>query len=213
LGLTVYKGKLEFPFQFELPQDIPCSFKSSYGKIEYIITAKFKRSGILHSDLCCEVPVRVLGILDLNNFPSAAAEVKRRGHTVLGGGPTGSTPTLPVDLELKTTKGGFIAGEKVPVTVQVNNKSSLFIPESSLVLQQITTFYAYKTGSGSSSKLDQFEDTVDILTKAGPNNIPPGSKLTWDCSSLILPQAPELPVSLMGCSLITREYRLKVFEF
>jgi len=205
LGLTVYKGKLEFPFQFELPQDIPCSFKSTYGKIEYFITAELERPGIMHFDLCCKLPINIIGLVDLNKFHSAAAEVSRRGQTFLGAGP-GSFPSLPVDLQLKTTKGGFLPGAFVPVTVQVNNKSSVFIQQSSLVLQQITTYYGKCAGENT---FDNFADTVDILTKFGPN-IPPGSNVTWDCTSFLLPEANKLPVSLMGCSLLTREYRLKV---
>jgi len=75
-----------FPFSFELPLDIPSSFYSAIGQVEYYVTARAKISGY-EVNLVSKLQFTVHGILYLNKEPGVANQFEIERQQNFGGWP------------------------------------------------------------------------------------------------------------------------------
>ena len=62
-------GEVVYPFKFQLPPNLPCSFEGWDGSIRYYIECRIKRPG--SSDIWSKLPFTVNSVLDLNQHPGA----------------------------------------------------------------------------------------------------------------------------------------------
>ena len=67
--LEISAGDYEYPFQFQLPTDIPSSFVGRYGKIVYSVTAVVDRPWKFDHETVAFFTV--VGVYDLNMDPKA----------------------------------------------------------------------------------------------------------------------------------------------
>ncbi|XP_047019076.1 uncharacterized protein LOC124629628 [Helicoverpa zea] len=65
-NLTLSAGSYEYPFEMEIPQNIPPSFRSEIGKITYLLILKFKKPGLLKRTKSFQTEVQILPQVDLS---------------------------------------------------------------------------------------------------------------------------------------------------
>ncbi len=112
-------GAFTFPFEFTIPSDVPSSFESTVGRIQYEVKGRIG-TGHLKFDHRTEVRIPVQQLV-----PVAAPELqqsvrrevqKRVGCLCCASGPIVMTVELP--------KTGYCIGETVPLRVSIENGSS-----------------------------------------------------------------------------------------
>ena len=63
------EGCHQFPFQFILPQNIPHSYESHYGRVEYSLEAVIDKAWAFDKE--CLLPFQIINILNLGNIPDS----------------------------------------------------------------------------------------------------------------------------------------------
>lgn len=126
-------GIREYPFNFQLPRDLPSSYKGTHGSIEYTVTATVKKSWGVNKEYT--LPFTVNSKLDLSQHPAARQSVVSRKTEKIGilwwKGP------VLVNFSLK--RKGYVPGEFVQFNAQICNESSVKIHKAKLVLTQVKT--------------------------------------------------------------------------
>ena len=62
-------GHMTYPFDIQLPTNIPASFESTHGNVRYWLECKVNRPWM--SDYKCQRPLGMRAVLDLNWVPNA----------------------------------------------------------------------------------------------------------------------------------------------
>ncbi|XP_024944792.1 arrestin domain-containing protein 17 [Cephus cinctus] len=128
------EGNHVFPFNWNLPSNIPCSFESFYGKIRYSIKAVVDRPWKF--DYAIKVPFTVAPILDLNSIPLAREPVSEENSKVFGG--SSETLTMTVLLPVR----GYVSGQTIPVRVKLQNQSKVAVEKVHIFLEKDITYHA-----------------------------------------------------------------------
>ncbi|XP_067263496.1 arrestin domain-containing protein 3-like isoform X1 [Chanodichthys erythropterus] len=189
-GSVVTPGSHVFPFRFQLPQqNMPPSFKGFRGSVKYVMTVKLKRPWKSSSTTCTELTFlpRNDGTNDHLMQPQSGTEDKKM--KLFGSGKMSMTVT--------TDKTGYMQGETIQVSVDVDNSSSRDI-KLKYSLKQKQTFIA-----GRRTK-HAFEDIV----KETKDCIPSGENTKF-IVDMNLPR--DLTVTIENCRIIKVQYELKVY--
>ncbi|XP_048045121.1 arrestin domain-containing protein 3-like [Megalobrama amblycephala] len=188
-GPVIRPGSYVFPFRFQLPQqNMPSSFKGYYGSVKYVMTVKLKRPWRPTSTTCTELTFlpRNDGINDHLLQPQSGTEDKKMKH--FGSGKMSMTVT--------TDKTGYLQGETIRVSVDVDNSSSRDV-KLKYSLKQKQTFKA----EGSTNK------GFKVIVKETKDRIPSGEKAKF-IVDMNLPR--DLTVTIENCRIIKVQYELKV---
>ncbi|XP_067263934.1 arrestin domain-containing protein 3-like isoform X2 [Chanodichthys erythropterus] len=188
-GSVVTPGSHVFPFRFQLPQqNMPPSFNGIHGSVKYVMTVKLKRPWKSSSTTCTELTFlpRNDGTNDHLLQPLSGTEDKKM--KLFGSGKMSMTVT--------TDKTGYMQGETIRVSVDVDNSSSRDI-KLKYSLKQKQTFIAERR-----TKI-RFKDIV----KETKDCIPSGEKTKF-IVDMNLPR--DLTVTIENCRIIKVQYELKV---
>ena len=74
----IQPGTYTWPFQFQIPSNVPSSFQGRHGQIQYALEATVKRSWKF--DYTTMVPFTVNSIVDLNTWPGVVQPVNMQDH-------------------------------------------------------------------------------------------------------------------------------------
>jgi len=127
-------GKYEFPFKFQLPDDLPTSFESGSikeliryrnvdtqglcGYIRYFLKASVLRSSKF--DHVVKKAITVLEILDINQphmkQPLSSSKEKTLGCLCCASG--------PISLSVMTDRVAYCPGESIAISTEIENHSS-----------------------------------------------------------------------------------------
>lgn len=188
------KGRSTFEFEYTLPSDLPSSFLSRFGNVSYSITATMGLPSS-RSDAVCIVPFTVNGILDLNVEPGTNLEYETRKYKSIC---CLCCTSGPVGFIFRMTRRGFVPGESIEFTVELNNQSGQQIYGMKVSLMQECNFHA----SGNSKK------TLRPIRQVQGPQVGPGESEIWIEKMLRIPPVP--PSRLATCRLIDVQYFLKV---
>ncbi|XP_062614117.1 arrestin domain-containing protein 3-like [Saccostrea cucullata] len=191
--LTLLRGNYCYPFQFQLPQNLPSSFEGEYGHVRYTIKGTIEKpKRFTH---VTKTAFSVIGPLDLNTFPQIES-------------PTGMTLTKnlcclcctsgPISAFLSLPRRGYVPGDIIPVTVELENLSSRKIASSSITLTMTTNFHSSDESRTVSTQID----------KIMHGSVPRGTTSTWADQGIPLPALP--PSFLFGCNIIDIQYKLEL---
>ncbi|KAL4623232.1 arrestin domain-containing protein 3-like [Arapaima gigas] len=183
-GIHVYS------FTFQIPQQhMPSSFKGCHGKIVYALKAKLNRP--------VQVPCKAKAEFTFISKPDMSiphlmepqfGTVSKHMKFLTSGN---------VSVDIKMEKMCYVQGEVFQVVAQINNSSSRSVtPKFSLYQKQ--SFFAKKK-----RKLH-----IKKILKVNGESIPPAVHHTIT-QQLTVPQ--NLPPSVLNCSILKVEYRLKVY--
>ncbi|CAB3238734.1 unnamed protein product [Arctia plantaginis] len=127
---SMLAGVHDLPFQFQLPPDLPSSFKDKICKIKYKVVAEISNAGFFGCTKKVEAEIQVRGIL------------KRCSTEPLVFGLTKSPFTIKktVDLKIEIEKTFLEPGEKIKLKCVVSNATNLPIICLKIMLITQTTY-------------------------------------------------------------------------
>ncbi|XP_066460669.1 arrestin domain-containing protein 2 [Eleutherodactylus coqui] len=190
-SLTVLPaGRHEFPFTFQLPENLVTSFEGKHGCVRYWIKAKLHRPWSTVKKTKKEFTV--IEPIDINTpdllAPQAGTKEKMAHAWYCNLG--------QISVTAKIDRKGYTPGEVIPIFAEIDNCTSrTVVPKAAIIQSQ--TFIARGT-------LKQKKCVVATL--AG-DAVPAGKRETWHGRAL---KIPPLGPSIMQCRIIRVEYALKV---
>lgn len=176
-------GRFEFDFTYTLPQGLPTSFdaKHSSGYVRYFAkVCVTNQDTIKHSR---KAYFSVVKPEDLNLYPalyssSTRHNVKRCKANFCS---SSSTANRYISLGLRLPKLGFVPGEQIKFSVDVDNRSKRSVHSVKAHLIQQVTAYA----TTPSFKL---QDAVKVVVSVGKvEKFPKGSLTVWNDTPLYIP--------------------------
>ncbi|XP_069695121.1 arrestin domain-containing protein 17-like [Periplaneta americana] len=188
-------GDLCYPFATHLPPNLPSSFEGEHGHIRYTVKATLDRPWKFDQE--AKAAFTVISPLDLNTHQTAKEPVKKEvskhfGFCCWKSGPLTMTLSLPV--------GGYVPGQDIPITVDIENGSDVPIREVKCTLRKLLTFTV--TNPNKSTKKDKI--TIGELVLG---SVEPHATNNW---TEILKVPPLPPSNLNNCSIIDLDYDLNV---
>uniref|UniRef100_A0A3Q3M4M8 Arrestin C-terminal-like domain-containing protein n=1 Tax=Mastacembelus armatus TaxID=205130 RepID=A0A3Q3M4M8_9TELE len=187
---VVAPGIHVYPFTFQMPfQNAPSSFAGSVGKIVYTLETKLSRSmRISKKD---STKINFVSKADLNHDPGLMApqhEHKDKKMKMFSSG--------AVAMDVNLEKAGFFQGEGLKVMAFIQNKSSREIRPKYCVYRKHSFF------ANGKRKLS----TKDLLKEVGEPIQPSASENV----TRVLTIPHDVEPSILNCSIIKAEYRLRV---
>ncbi|XP_059192553.1 arrestin domain-containing protein 4-like [Centropristis striata] len=188
---VVPQGCHVYPFTFQIPsQNTPSSFKGSDGKIVYLLESKLSRSmRMVTKD---STKINFVGKTDLNSYPGLMTPQHKTQDKKMKFFTSG-TVSMDVNLE----KSAFFQGEGLKVTAYIQNNSSREIKPKYSV-HSMHSFFAQ--GRRRFSMKDIFKEVGEPIPPSTNQNV-----------TRILQIPHDLEPSILNCSNIKAEYRLKVY--
>jgi len=193
-------GHHRLPFSVRLPANLPSSFKGQSGDVSYYVKASIVRDGwrkILNVKVKeKQEEIMITGMLDLNLEPTAREPGSSSRQKNLG---CFCWRPGTIKASLHTDRTGYISGETIRFTAEVENLSS---SDMDSVLLRLVEEVTFKTSEGKKRKereVERLRWSERILARSGDD---------WE-GSLTLPVLP--PTGLAGhCSIIDLQYRLEL---
>ena len=189
-------GMISLPFQFTLPPNCQSTHPNiqslaDIARIAYTLKAKIITTGFLTNESKVEMPLKVKKITDIN-LPDLILPTQRSEHTPVGclcnAGELQFTANLP--------RTGLCAGEKFPLTVDVENSSSRRIH----MRIRIKRHWTYEASG------QMFEQSRFLKVYNSPR-IEPNSQYTWNVTEMMVPYV--VP-TMEGSQIIKTEDSLEV---
>ncbi|XP_056448385.1 arrestin domain-containing protein 3-like [Gadus chalcogrammus] len=186
---TVGRGCYAYPFNFQIPsEDLPPSFKSFTGKIRYRVKAYLSRS--MSRDSKANAPFTVISKASCSpEMMIPQHSIKHQKLKLFNSG--------KVTMDVHINKMSFCPGEAIQVTACIQNSSSRDIkPKYCLYLK--TSFFA--NGKRKVTTKDLVKEVGEPIPHSAGQNV---------IRVITAPATTE--VSILNCSIIKHEYRLKVY--
>ncbi|XP_059825304.1 arrestin domain-containing protein 3-like isoform X1 [Hypanus sabinus] len=186
-------GRHEYPFSLVLPHTppLPSTFKGTYGHVSYWMTAKLHRPWKLRTKI--KEPFTVFNRIDVSApgpllEPLSVMDEKTICCCCCASG--------PVMLNAKIDRRGYVPGETIQVFAEIENHSSRKVNPTAAIYKTIT--YHAKSKKKLSSEL---------VTKIQGESVLAGQK---DSRTTMLLKIPEVPPTLMHCTIIQMDYSIQV---
>ncbi|PSN50628.1 Arrestin domain-containing protein 17 [Blattella germanica] len=181
-------GEHYYPFSMILPHHLPSSFEGDYGYIRYTVKAILDRPWKFDHE--AKAAFTVLSHVDLNIDPQNRVPTKREKLKTFcccccKSGPLTLVTIIPAQ--------GFVPGQHVPITVEVDNVSNVNI-------NHYIRFHAT-----SPPKTKQQHVTVQKVVLEG--EVHENDSRTW-AQNFTIPPLP--PSQLRECRIIDLEYLIKI---
>ncbi|KAL7391103.1 hypothetical protein ABVT39_004279 [Epinephelus coioides] len=183
------KGRHVFPFSFQIPdRKIPSSFKSCIGKIVHKVKAELKQSMKLtkktktHFTFVSKADMDIPGLLD-PQYGSKDKSVK-----VFGSG--------NISMDIQTKRMGYKQGRDLKVMAEISNQSSRSVKPKFILYEKQSFFAQGRRRVCTNEILKEKVEAVEPSRKETVTKV------------ITIPR--ELPPSILNCSIIKLEYRLKV---
>ncbi|CRL02416.1 CLUMA_CG015713, isoform A [Clunio marinus] len=185
--MLVEPGEMIYTFEYELPSNIPYSTEGKYGEIYYGIKVVLDIPHELDKEI--RLPLTIIRYEDLNAMPLLKYP-KREEITktfcyfficCLGSSPLLMSASIPYT--------GYIPGQKIPITIELNNQSHVNVRSTKITLKGLHTFnfdypstckqtekyrldYKLAAGvkSGKSAKLEEFLMVPEMLNPSNEQN-------------------------------------------
>jgi len=195
-GPTLPEGTHYIPFSFNLPTTIPATYEGAWGKVRYYLKATMVRDWKFDYDV--KHHITVLAELDLNDLPDASQGAHNQDQKNLH---CFCFRTGSISATIGTDRQGFVPGEEIAFSAEVENESKKGIKKSILKLNEVATFIA--SGKSRTDKRSVCETERGATEKGGQ-----GALCTWEDVKMRVPALP--PTNLGGgCNIIKVEYELE----
>lgn len=193
--LELSAGVTSYSFACALPESVPSSFDGKYGNIRYICKAIIDRPS--KPDKEYQLPFIVIKNENLNLIPELSqpysCEIVRHFYFCC-------IRSKPIFISVKIPISGYIPGQKIDVTVVVNNQSNTNIEGIKVSLERNTQFISQTPIKKIRSETLKVKEAYgNGISKCGMGEIK---------MSLIVPQLP--PTNLNFCKIIIYSYQLRI---
>lgn len=186
-------GEHSFLFSMMLFNHLPSSFEGQYGYVRYTVKATLDRPWKFDHEV--KAAFTVLSHLDLNLDPLNREPVKIENNKYFC---CCCCKSGPLTLVTHLPARGYVSGQIIPMTIEVDNASK--VPVSNVVceLLQTVTYHA----RGATKQISVVVAKIELDGSVEENN----SK-TW-ASRITVPPLPSS--ALPQCSIIDVDYKLEV---
>jgi len=189
-------GEQVYPFNISLPHQLPSTFNGEYGHVRYI--AKVTVDIPWGKDKETEKIFQVISPLNLNDEPSLAEPKKEEKEKFYcccccESGPTTLVVCIPYS--------GFVPGQIIPLTIELDNNSNVAIEAVKIKLKRDLTFKARQP----SEKTNFSSSELAVLRLQG---IEAHASKTWT-EQMVVPNSLMFS-NLKYCGIITDQYVLNV---
>lgn len=178
--MSVESGEYIYPFEYELPSNIAYSTEGKYGEIYYGIKIVLD----IPQDLDKEVrlPLTVIRYEDLNTMPLLKYPQREETSKTFCWFFICCLGTSPLVMSVSIPFSGFVPGQKIPITIEMNNQSHVDVRSTKITLKGLHAFnfdypstckqvekyrldYKLAKGvkSGKSVKLDEYLKVPEML--------------------------------------------------
>lgn len=192
----LYPGDHCFPFEYQLPEDVPSSFESVNGRVRFEIKVKIDKGGIFKNSIktTSRFTVKVNPnpeVLVLSKEPKLVDNTEHIKFCCFDFG------SIKVTFDLSRT--GFAIGEVIPLNLQIENLSTKPL-RIYACLQQVITYI-----SSEGAKLSPKKQVCLIISP----QIEAGVITTFeDTTKMKIPL--DFPPTLSNCACIRVEYSLAI---
>ncbi|KAK9309622.1 hypothetical protein QLX08_000835 [Tetragonisca angustula] len=187
--LKLPRGYNQYPFSFQVPHNIPCSFEHRIGYVRYTVNAVIDRPWKFNHE--CKAAFTVVSGLDLNVYHEKCLGVNDETIKTFCCFMNGA-----INLQISIPSSGYVPGQMVNTIVDYVNSTNISIT-------RICTKLLRKLQFHSTSKTLTENSIITKTSQAGPFLIN-GQVM----SGLLIPPIP--PSYLNYCGIIDLDYELIV---
>lgn len=178
-----------------LPHQLPTSFESKYGYIRYQIKVELERPWKFDLKFC--FAFTVIKILNLN-YESPGLRNKLKNETTKTFFLGFSSKALFVSAEIPIS--GFVAGQTIPVSINIRNDSNVDVEETKVSLIKIIHYNSQTPKRKTKERIESAAEVRNVGVKAkSKGNIE---------VHLSLPAVP--PTNIASCQVIQVSYVISV---
>lgn len=189
-GEVIGSGRHVFPFSFKIPErNMPSTFKSSVGKIVHKLKAELKQSMQLTKTAKTHFTFVSSADMDVPGLLEPQSGCKDKTLSTFGSG--------TVTIDVHTERQGYNQGEALQVRAEIKNQSSRAV-KPKFVLYKKKSYFAQ--GKRRVNTTDVLKEKCDVVESGCNKTV---------TKTITVPK--ELPPSILNCSIIKLEYRLKIY--
>lgn len=193
--MDIPPGSHTYNFTCALPPVLPSSFEGPFGYVRYTIRIILDvPRGVVEET---KLPFTVVNAFDLNLNPSYKEPIHIQMEKTFC---CFCCASAPLSVDVRSPVSGFVPGQKIPVRVEVENKSNVQVHFIKIFLRRVVTYRAT-----SPTKVTKKTKDAVLTLQEGP--VPAGSTRSWNLTMRI-PSAP--PSDLVNCNIIDLDYDFKV---
>ncbi|XP_038132125.1 arrestin domain-containing protein 3-like [Cyprinodon tularosa] len=187
---VIGKGRHVFPFSFKIPdRKMPSSFHSSVGRIVHKLKAELHQSMKVTKKAKTHFTFISKADMDTPGLMVSQHESKEKSLAFGSGN---------VSMDIFAQKMGYKLGETLSVSIKINNASNRSV-KPKLELYEKKSFFAMgRRNVQTNTILRQKAEVVEAQS---------GKKAI----TMMITMPTELPPSILNCSILKLEYRLKVY--
>ncbi|XP_034548021.1 arrestin domain-containing protein 3-like [Notolabrus celidotus] len=186
---VIGKGRHVFPFAFTIPdRKIPSTFKASIGKIVHKVKAELKQSMKLTKKAKSHFTFVSKADMDTPGLMEPQYSCKDKSVKAFGSG--------SVSMDVHTKHMGYMQGKAIKVVAEINNRSSRSV-KPKFTLYEKRSFFAQGRRRVNTNEI--LKDKIEAIASSGKETV-----------TKVIPVPRELPPSILNCSIIKLEYRLKI---
>jgi hypothetical protein len=191
--LVLSPGVHTFPFKLGLPPNLPSTFLSEQGFVQYYCRSVLKEpSGLIHKNQQVFI---IINPIDLNQEPAnlqqpfyCEAEERVKARNCIA-------PSGLISCRVRLDRGGYVPGENILISASIENSSNVGIKKTRAFLAETVEYRA-------KNKVIQTETRELSCVEKG--KIAAKSTDVWKKEILHIPALP--PTNLRGCHLIKIHY-------
>ncbi|XP_062563027.1 arrestin domain-containing protein 2-like [Armigeres subalbatus] len=199
-AIEIPAGTHEYKFSCQIPPHAATSFEGEHGRVRYTVRAVLHRPWKF--DQTCTIAFTVLHTLDLNLEPEKVGQPKKLERTKnfwfwpCVSGPMYFSIDLPVS--------GYVSGQKIPITVNLNNASNVPIHGIRSKLVRKVCFISQTPTRKARNEVKTIAKMVTTVTNDKSDQytqdlVVPATAPTGQCSILIVDYELKVKVKLGAC--------------
>lgn len=194
--IEIAPGTYQYNFQAVLPPMLPTSFEAKHGSIRYLINAVIDRPWKF--DLTYKVAFTVIKQLDLN-YENPALKIPTKME-ILNTFYCGLCKTKPLFMSASIPISGYVAGQGIDISLDINNESSIAIDDLKVSLKKII-FY------NSQTPVKRTKEEILSEAEIRCGGVQPKNKRKY-LQKLIIPPVP--PTNTNYCHVLNVLYEVHV---
>lgn len=184
MNMEVEAGEYVYPFEFELPANIAYSTEGKYGEIYYGIKVVLNIPQDLDKEM--KLPLTVIRYEDLNTMPLLKYPKREETSKTFCWFFICCLGTAPLVMSASIPYTGFVPGQKIPISIEMNNQSHVDVRSTKITLKGLHTFHFdypstckqtekyrldYKLASGvKSGKSIKLDESLKVPEMLNPSN-------------------------------------------
>lgn len=190
--LTISSGNHKFPFEYQLPDNLPSSFIGKFGSVTYVLKASVQGERPGETSITSEpfLVLRRYTLPEESRLPTSSKTEKRFWRLCSNG-------KLKVDVTIN--KSGVVPGEDLYVTASVGNKSPVRVTAVQAAIVMNSMYLAKKRAIPFRQIINKRRDEYELVSGEGRK---------WSNVRLTIP--PYIPeTKLEFCDIIEISYNFQ----